>query len=77
MEAVQSFNQEMTSLYEVKPPISKASFMLNAVLRINIMKMRFGTGSDPLEKLGTDSYDQILDHEKNFFVNFDFITIKS
>jgi len=24
MEAVQSFNQEMTSLYEVKPPISKA-----------------------------------------------------
>jgi hypothetical protein len=24
MEAVQSFNHEMTSLYEVKPPISKA-----------------------------------------------------
>ena len=24
MEAVQQFNQEMTSLYEVKPPISKA-----------------------------------------------------
>jgi hypothetical protein len=24
MEAVQSFNQEMTSLYEAKPPISKA-----------------------------------------------------
>ena len=24
MEAVQAFNQEMSSLYEVKPPISKA-----------------------------------------------------
>merc|ERR1719188_712661 len=24
MEAVQQFNQEMTSLYEIKPPISKA-----------------------------------------------------
>ena len=39
MEAVQAFNHEMTSLYEVKPPISKAK--MTAITKTAIRAIKF------------------------------------
>ena len=39
MEAVQAFNQEMTSLYEVKPPISKAK--MTSITKSAIRAIKF------------------------------------